>query len=187
MYNSLAALLLIATLVPPIGAEKACKSIQPRPLETCSHMNSRHGLAGYERGGPYSLEHFRLTKGRTDLREFLWKHWHSKTKGIAEVRAGTVDRGTVRVLYLIQPDPQGHWGIDVEMDRPMDPPCVTFHVDSLIRVRLENPDEDYPSQALGLWLPDKLPSRRLTDSDVVDAKSYRVVFVLNNKTVGDAI
>jgi len=92
MYDSLAALLLIATLVPPIGAEKTFKSIQSRPLETCSHMNSRHGLAGYESGGPYSLEHFRLTKGRTDLREFLWKHWHSKTKGIAEVRAGTVDR-----------------------------------------------------------------------------------------------
>ena len=187
MYNSLAALLLIATLIPPIGAEKTFKSIQSRRLETCSQMNSRHGLAGYERGGPYSLEHFRLTKGRTDLREFLWKHWHSKTKGIAEVRAGTVDRGTVRVLYLIQPDPQGHWGIDVEMDRPMDPPCAAFHTDSLVRVPIRNPNEDYPSQTIGLWPRGELPRKRLADSDVVDAKLYRVVLVLNNKTVGDAI
>jgi hypothetical protein len=103
------------------------------------------------------------------------------------VRAGTVDRGTVKVLYLIQPDAQGRWGIDVEMDRPMDPPCVTFHVDSLIRVPIQNPNEDYPSQTLGLWPPGKLPSKRLADSDVADAKSYGVVFVLNNKTVGDAI
>jgi hypothetical protein len=96
-------------------------------------MKSRDGLAGYERGGLYRLEHFRLTKGRTDLREFLWKHWHSKITGIAEASVGTVDRGTVQVLYLIQPDAQGHWGIDVEMDRPMDPPCVAFHTDSLVR------------------------------------------------------
>jgi hypothetical protein len=108
MRKSLAPLLLITTLVPPIGVGKTFKSIKSRPLETCRHMKSRHDLAGYEKGGPYSLEHFRLTKGRTDLREFLWKHWHSKTKGIAEASTGTVDSGTVRVLYLIQPDPQGH-------------------------------------------------------------------------------
>jgi hypothetical protein len=120
MRNSLAALLLIPVLVPPIGVQRASKSIQSKSLETCRHMKSRHGLVGYGKGGPYSLEHFRLAKGRTDLREFLWKHWHSKIKGIAEASVGTVDRGTVQVLYLIQPDAQGHWGIDVEMDRPMD-------------------------------------------------------------------
>ncbi len=150
-------------------------------------MKSRDGLAGYERGGLYSLEHFRFTKGRTDLREFLWKHWHSKIKGIAEASVGTVDRGTVQVLYLIQPDAQGHWGIDVEMDRPMDPPCVAFHTDSLVRVPIQNPNEDYPSQTIGLWPSGELSPKRLVDSDVVDAKLYRVVLVLNNKTVGDAI
>jgi len=150
-------------------------------------MKSRDSLAGYERGGLYSLEHFRLTKGRTDLREFLWKHWHGKIKGIAEASAGTVDRGRVQVLYLIQPDAQGHWGINVEMDRPMDPPCVAFHTDSLVRVPIQNPNEDYPSQTIGLWPPGELPLKRLADSDVIDAKLYRVVLVLNNKTVGDAI
>ncbi len=67
-------------------------------------MKSRSGLSGYENGGPYILDHFRLTKGRTDLREFLWTHWHDLKKGVAEARVGTVDRGTVRVLYLIQSD-----------------------------------------------------------------------------------
>jgi hypothetical protein len=150
-------------------------------------MKSRDGLAGYERGGLYRLEHFRLTKGRTDLREFLWKHWHGKIKGIAEASVGTVDRGRVQLLYLIQTDAQGHWGIDVEMDRPMDPPCVAFHTDSLVRVPIQNPNEDYPSQTIGLWPPGKLPPKRVADSDVTDAKLYRVVLVLNNKTVGDAI
>jgi len=186
MRNSVAALLLIS-LFPHLAEQKTIEGTQANPLGSCRYMRSSRSLAGYEKAGPYSLEHFHLTKGRTDLREFLWKHWHNKVKGIAEVQAGTVDRGTVKVLYVIQTDEQGHWGIDIEMDRPMDPPCVTFHVDSLIRVPIQNPNEDYPSQTLGLWPRDKLPSRRLTDSDVADAKLFRVVFILNNKMVGDAI
>ncbi len=126
MRTSLAVLLLITTLVPPIGVQKTSKSIQSKPLEACRHMKTRHGLAGYERGGPYRLEHFRLTKGRTDLREFLWKHWHSKIKGIAEARVGTVNVGTVKVLYLIQPDEQGRWGIDVGMESPNGPAMRDF-------------------------------------------------------------
>ena len=78
----------------------------------CRYIKSRMSLTGYESGGPYTLDHFRLTKGRTDLREFLWKHWHNHERGIAEAEARTVDRGTVRVLYIIQPDLQGRWGID---------------------------------------------------------------------------
>ena len=150
-------------------------------------MKSRSDLPGYESGGPYILDHFRLTKGRTDLREFLWAHWHEHKKGVAEARAGTVDRGTVKVLYLIQPDAKGQWGIDVELDRPMDPPCVAFHADSLVRVRIAKPDEDYPSQTLGLWPPDKLPQGVLSDSEVKDAKFYRVILVRDSKPLSDEI
>src|SRR5258708_26334905 len=180
MRNLLAALLLIPALVPPIGVQRTSKSIQSKPLETCLHMKSRHGLVGYEKGGRCSLEHFRLTKGRTDPREFLWKHWHSKIKGMAEASVGRVDRGTVQVLYMIQPDAQGHWVIDVEMDRPMDPPCVAFHTDSLVRVPIQNPNEDYPSQTIGLEPSEELSSTRLVDSDVVDAKLYRTGLVQQN-------
>jgi hypothetical protein len=111
---------------------------------------------------------------------------HEHKKGVAEAKAGTVDRGTVKVLYVVQPDAQGLWGIDVELDRPMDPPCVAFHADSLVRVPIANPKEDYPSQTLGFWPPDEIPPKRLADSDVVDSKLYRVVFVHNKKSVGDA-
>jgi hypothetical protein len=103
MRNSLKTLLLIVSLVLLVGAQKTTEGSQTKPPESCRYMRSSRGLAGYERGGPYSLEHFRLTKGRTDLREFLWKHWHNNIRGFAEVQAGTVDRGTVKVLYLIQP------------------------------------------------------------------------------------
>ena len=144
-------------------------------------MKSRDGLSGFESGGPYTLDHFRLTKGRADLREFFWKHWHGHIKGVAEARAGTVDRGTVRVLYIIAPDEQGRWSIDVELDRPMDPPCITFDADSLVRLPIHNPDEEYPSQTIGLWPPDKIPSKRLPDSEVVDPKLYRVLLVRDNK------
>ncbi len=141
---------------------------------------------GYESGGPYTLEHSRLTKGRTDFREFLWKHWHDHIRAVAEANAGTVDRGTVKLLYVIQPDSQGRWGIDLEVDRPMDPPCLALHADSLVRLPIHNPEEDYPSQTIGLWPPDKIPAKRLSDSDRADSKSYRVGLVLNDKPVGDA-
>jgi hypothetical protein len=90
-------------------------------------------------------------------------------------------------LYLIQPDAQGRWGIDVEMDRPMDPPCVTFHADSLVREPIAKPEEDYPSQNLGLWPPDKLPQELLSDSEAKDAKLYRVILVRENKPFSDGI
>jgi hypothetical protein len=166
----LAAAVGVLMLVPASNSNDACR-----------YMKSRKGLSGYESGGPYTLDHFRLTKGRTDLREFLWTHWHRNIKGVAEARVQTVDRGIVKVLYLIQPDAQGRWGIDVEMDRPMDPPCVTFHADSLVRVPIANPMEDYPSQTIGLWAPDEIPPKRLPDSDVVDSKLYKLVLVRSNK------
>ena len=79
--------------------------------DQCRYMNSRNALAGYEMGGPYKLEHFTLTKGRTDLREFLWKHWHNHIRGVAEAKVGTVDAGIVTELYIVQPDGEGVWGI----------------------------------------------------------------------------
>ena len=39
-------------------------------------------------------------------------HWHEHKKGVAEAKAGTVDRGTVKELYLVHHDAQGLWGID---------------------------------------------------------------------------
>jgi hypothetical protein len=146
-------------------------------------MESRKGLSGYESGGPFYLDHFRLTKGRTDLREFLWMHWRQHIRGIAEVSAGTVDRGIVKGLYIIQPDAQGRWGIDVELDRPMDPPCVSFHADSIVRVPIRNPEEDYPSQTLGIWPAGEKLSNRLADSVVVDSKLYGVVLVRENEAL----
>jgi hypothetical protein len=165
------------TFVPACTADNVCR-----------YMKSRSSLSGYENGGPYTLDHFHLTKGRTDLREFLWAHWHDHRKGVAEARVGTVDRGTATVLYLIQPDEKGRWGVDVELDRPMDPPCITFHADSLVRVPIANPKEDYPSQTIGLWPDDEIPSKRLADSEVVDSELYRIVLVRNNKPASsDAI
>src|SRR5437868_7954234 len=136
--------------------------------DACRYIKSRTGLSGYESGGPYTLDHFRLTNGRTDLREFLWRHWHEHRKGVAEAKVGTVDRGIVKVLYLIQPDVQGLWGVDVELDRPMDPPCLTFHADSLVRLPIANPKEDYPSQTVSLWPADEIPPNRVADSAAVD-------------------
>lgn len=127
--------------------------------DACRYIKSRKVLSGYESGGPYTLDHFRLTKGRTDLREFLWRHWHDHIKAVAEAKVGTIDRGTVKLLYVIQPEGQGLWGIDVELDRPMDPPCVALRADSLVRLPIHKPDEDYPSQTVGLWLPGKFLQR----------------------------
>jgi hypothetical protein len=158
-------------------------------LAPCRYLKSRSGLGGYERGGPYKLEHFHLTNGRTDLRDFLWNHWHNHIKGVAVARVGTIDAGTVTVLYVLRPDSQGRWGIDVEIGRPRQPPpCSAFHVDGLVRFPVRKPDEDYPSQTLGPYLPHgMLPQTRLADSDVKDAKYWKLILVENGKSVGDTI
>jgi hypothetical protein len=152
-------------------------------------MKSRTGLVGYERGGPYELGHFQLTNGRTDLREFLWTHWHDHIKGIAEAKIGTIDAGTVTALYVVQPDSQGHWGIDVELGRPLQPPpCSAFHAESLIRYPILKPDEGYPSQTLGPYFPHgNLPKTRLPDSEVKDSKYWKLILVKNEKRAGDTI
>lgn len=155
----------------------------------CRYFKSRSGLEGYEAGGPYKLEHFQLTKGRTDLRVFLWKHWHDHIKGVAEARSATVDVGTSTALYFVRPGPRGHCGIDAELGRPLQPPpCSAFHVDSLVRYPIRKPDEDYPSQTLGPYLPDgKLPQARLADSDAKDPTYYKPILVKNGKAIGDTI
>jgi hypothetical protein len=145
-------------------------------------------MVGYDSGGPFELDHFRLTKGRTDLREFLWRHWHKKTRGIAEAKVGTIDAGLVTAIYIVEPDSTGNLGIDVEIQRPIQPPpCDTFHADSLVRLPIQKPDEDYPSQTLGFWPPDKLPAKRLPDTVEKDAKYYQVQLALKGKPVGDTI
>ena len=178
IFAPLAAATLFFALLSPIHAEDQC------PL-----MESRAGLVGYEIGGPYKLDHFRLTKGRTDLREFLWKHWHEHIKGVAEARVGTIDAGIVTAFYLIQPDTEGNWGIQVEIRRPVQPPpCSTFHADSIARLPIPKPDEDYPSQTLGFWLRDgTLPKTRIADSDVKDSKYYWVVLVEKGKATSGTI
>lgn len=176
------AALSILVLVPNVQ-----RSVEAQSQSSCRFMKSLSGLSGYDKGGPYTLDHFRLTKGRTDLREFLWTHWHEHKKGVAEVRAGTVDRGTVKILYIVQLDAKAQWGVDVELDRPMDPPCVTFRADSLVRVPIAKRDEDYPSQTLGLWPPDKIPQTRLADTEVKDTKLYRLILVKDNKPISDEI
>lgn len=162
-------------LVPASNGEDACR-----------YMKARKGLSGYENGGPYTLDHFHLTKGRTDLREFLWTHWHDHKKGVAEARVGTVDRGTVTVLYLIQPDAKGRWGVNVELDRPMDPPCITLQADSLVREPIHKPSDDL-SQTMGLWPSDEIPRERLAGSEVKDARLFRVILVRDNKPITDGI
>jgi len=158
--------------------------------EPCRYLNSRNALAGYETGGPYKLEHFTLTKGRTDLRDFLWRHWHNHIKGVAEAKIGTVDAGTVTALYMIQPDAKGVWAIDVELGRPVQPPpCSAFHADSLVRVPIRKPEEDYPSQTLGPYWPDRtVPTKfRMHDDEVKDAKYFTVILMADEKAIGDTI
>jgi hypothetical protein len=157
--------------------------------DSCHYMKSRSGLVGYDIGGPYNLDHFKLTKGRTDLRTFLWSHWHDHVKGIAEAKVGTIDAGVVTALYVVQPDAKGNWGIDVELYRPVQPPpCSAFHVDSLARFPVRKPEEGYPSQTLGPYLPGgKLPETLLADSEVKDAKYYKVILVADGKAISGSI
>jgi hypothetical protein len=100
---------------------------------------------------------------------------------VAEARLRTADAGVVKTLYVVQPDAQGHWGIDVELDRPLRPPCVSFHADLLVRVPFAKRDGE------SVRPPDKLPENPIADSEVKKANSYRVVLVRNGKAVGDAI
>jgi len=158
--------------------------------ESCRFMGSRSGLAGYEVGGPYNLDHFKLTKGRTDLREFLWRHWHNHIKGIAEASFGTVDAGTLKALYVIQPDAKGKWGIDVELRRTREPSrCSAVHADSLVRIYITKPDEDYPAQTFGpYWSDCKVPTNvRMPDSEAKGAKYYKIILTAKEKALAPDI
>jgi len=173
------AVVILLTLVLAASAE-----------EPCRYLKSRNALAGYETGGPYKLEHFTLTTGRTDLRDFLWKHWHNHINGVAEAKVGTVDAGTVTALYVIQPDARGVWGIDVELGRTVQsPPCSAFHADSLVRVAIRKPQEDYPSQTLGPYWPDRtVPKKaRIQDEEVKGAKYFTVILMASERAIGDTI
>jgi hypothetical protein len=173
------ALAMLALSIPTL-APCACAATP------CRYTTSRPGLTGYETGGPHTLDNYVLTKGRIDLREFLWTHWHGHKKGVAEARVGTVDRGVVSLLYVIQPDAKGNWGIDYEIDRPTDPPCEAFHVDSLVRLAIRNPDDDL-SQTTVVSDLDEIPSKRVADAEVTEPKRYQVLFVRGGKPFGGGI
>ena len=153
----------------------------------CVAVRDRNAFSAYDSGGPYALDHFKLTKGRTDLREFLWQHWRGRIKGVAEAKVGTIDAGTVTALYIVRPDATGNWGIDVEIDRPLQPPCTSFHADSLVRLPIAKPDENYPSQTLGYWPADKLPKQQVPDADLMGPKFYKIQLVANGKPSGEPI
>jgi hypothetical protein len=112
----------------------------------CKYVKAGSPLAGFKTAGPFTLDHFRLTKGRIALRQFLWQDWHNRKKGAVPAKVATVDRGIVSVVYVVKPNSEGNWGIEVALDRPMDPPCTTFRADSLARLPIAKPNEDYPSQ-----------------------------------------
>jgi len=170
-----------------VGAIFIAFSAQVSAESLCALIKDRSALSEYESGGPFSLEHFKLTKGRTDLREFLWRHWHGLVKGVAEAKVGTIDAGTVTALYIIRPDAKGKWGIDVAIDIPLQPPCTSFHADSIVRLPIAKPDEDYPSQTLGYWPADRLPKQLVPETDDRGSKFYQVQLVKGGKPVGDPI
>jgi hypothetical protein len=156
--------------------------------DACRYMKERSALSGYDTGGPYKLDHFKLTKGRMDLRDFLWNHWHKRIRGVAEAKVGTVDAGTVTALYVVQPDMHGHWGIDVELGRPLQPPpCSAFRADSLVRVPIDKPDDDNYQTLLSLPDGKVPPEARLPDSETKGAKFYKIVLMENQRAIGDDI
>lgn len=155
--------------------------------QECRHIGNPSDLKGYEAGPTYTLRHFKFTNDRAELRKFLWEHWRNHRKGLVTANVETVDRGTVKVLYIVQPDPTGAWGVDVELDRPLDPPCITFRVDLLTRLPLEKNAPDYPDQTLGFWPPPKLPARRVPDSENRGPKLYRLALVSGGKPISDPI
>jgi len=146
--------------------------------EPCQFLGSKTARPNYESGGPYVIDHFKFNKDRTDLRAFLWKHWHNHIAAVAEARIKTIDAGTPTALYIIQPDAKGTWGIDFEIYSPMNPPmyprCARFHADSMIRVPIQDPGNDN-YQTLGYYPNDKLPKALVPDSADIDPRDYWIV------------
>jgi hypothetical protein len=94
--------------------------------------------------------------------------------------------GVVTILYVIQPVAKGRWVIDEEMDRPSDPHCTAFQVDSLVRLPIADPADDL-GQTIGLSDLEEIPSNRIADSDEKNSRFYRLLLVKNGKPLGGAI
>ena len=79
-------------------------AVEAQSQSACRYMKSRNGLSEYDKGGPYTLEHFRLTKGRTDLREFLWNHWIQRKPAnlllTADSKEGKVTHSEYKITLL---------------------------------------------------------------------------------------
>jgi hypothetical protein len=176
-----------ATLVISLAVILSTSSWTVAAQSPCKLIKNRSALSSIEYGGPFVLDHFKLTQGRINLREFLWKHWSGRLAGVAEARVGTIDAGTVTALYIVRQNAKGDWGIDVALDRPLQHPCTAFHADSLVRLPIDKPDEDYPSQTLGYWPSDKLPKKRVPKADGRSPKFYKVQLVEDGKPSGDPI
>jgi hypothetical protein len=193
MFSAVIAILVLLGQTPnssePKGRNTAQEADVGKAMQALCHTaDERFQLEGYESGGIFTLQHFSHTEGRARLRSFLWEHWHGRQRGYAKAEVGTVDAGTVKMLYIIHPDEQGQWGIDVRVQRQIQQPhCSTFHANSLVRVSVRKGAPDYPAQTLSLWLPNGLPKTILKDDLVVNPNSYRVILEANNRAIGDTI
>jgi hypothetical protein len=161
-------------------------STYARADDSCQFLGKKTALPNYESGGPYVLDHFQLNKDRADLRDFLWKHWHNHVAAVAKFEVKTIDAGTPTELVIIEPNAQGVWGINVEIDSRMYPPCVRFHADDLVRVPIGEPSNDY-YQTLGYYPNDKLPKSRVPDDAVTEPRNYWIVLVKDGKPASNTI
>lgn len=152
----------------------------------CRYIGTKTTLPKYEVGGPFVLDHFQLNKDRTDLREFLWKHWHDHVAGIADTKERNLDAGMPRELFIVQPDARGVWGVDIELKLPEIPQCVSFHADSLVRVPISQPDND-TYQTLGPNSDETLPNSRVPDAATLAGKFYWVILLANSSVIANAI
>jgi hypothetical protein len=83
-------------------------------------QTSEKGVSCFENGGIIHINPMlgeKGVKGAGELREFLWKHWIQRKRGIIATMVNPIDGAKSSSCYFIQPSGENVWQIVIEVHR----------------------------------------------------------------------
>ena len=93
--------------------------------ETCRYLKMRKPISGYEYGGPFLLITFVLRQAELISDNSYGDIGMAKSKALLKSGQGPSIAGPSECCTSCSPTRKDTGGFDIELDRPMDPPCIS--------------------------------------------------------------